>query len=86
MKSEHYEMIIWWSDEDQSFVVDVPQLSGCLAHGSTRQRAIRNAEEAIQLWLATARKEGGKIPPPRGRPGMCFHSPGHGRLKASVTP
>lgn len=44
-------MIIWWSVEDDAYVVDVPELPGCMAHGTTRQAAIRNAENAIKFWI-----------------------------------
>lgn len=67
MKEPRYEMIIWWSDEDAAFVVDVPELPGCMAHGSSRTGAIANAEEAVALWIDTARTDGVDIPPPRGR-------------------
>jgi len=67
MNAESYEMIIWWSDEDAAYVVEVPELPGCLAHGATRQDAIRNAEDAIRFWLKTAQEDGLEIPQPRGR-------------------
>ena len=67
MKNSRYEMIIWWSDEDRAFVVDVPELPGCMAHGSTRQEAIKNAEDAIKFWIKTAKDDGKEIPQPRGR-------------------
>ncbi|MDB6031848.1 MAG: hypothetical protein JWM16_2186 [Verrucomicrobiales bacterium] len=63
----YYEMIIWWSQEDGAFVVDVPELPGCMAHGKTRIAAIRNAEEAIGFWIKTAKEDGVKIPEPKGR-------------------
>src|SRR4051812_11626016 len=56
MKPNGYEMIIWWSAEDDSYVVEVPELPGCMAHGKTRLGAIRNAEEAIRFWIKTARE------------------------------
>jgi len=62
-----YEMIIWWSDEDDAYVVEVPELPGCMAHGKTRQDAIRNAEDAIRFWIKTAKDDGLEIPQPRGR-------------------
>ena len=62
-----YEVIIYWSAEDDSFVALVPELPGCLAHGATRQDALRNAEEAIRFWLKTAHEDGLDIPQPRGR-------------------
>lgn len=62
-----YELIMWWSDEDDAYVVDVPELPGCMAHGKDRQEAIRNAEEAIQFWIKTAQDDGLEVPVPRGR-------------------
>ena len=67
MKPNSYEMIIWWSAEDDAFVVDVPELPGCMAHGSTRQTAIANAEAAIRFWIKTAKDDRLEIPQPRGR-------------------
>lgn len=67
MKLNSYEMILWWSVEDDAYVVDVPELSGCMAHGSTRQQAIKNAEDAIKFWIKTAKDDGLEIPQPRGR-------------------
>jgi predicted RNase H-like HicB family nuclease len=67
MKVNSYEMIIWWSAEDEAYVVDVPELPGCMAHGSTRQEAIENAEAAIKFWIKTAKDDGQEIPQPRGR-------------------
>jgi predicted RNase H-like HicB family nuclease len=67
MKPNSYEMIIWWSVEDDAYVADVPELPGCMAHGSTRQQTIKNAENAITFWIKTARDDGLEIPQPRGR-------------------
>ena len=67
MKADNYEMIVWWSDEDEAYVVEVPELPGCMAHGKTRQEAIQNAEEAMRFWLKTAEEDGLEIPKPRGR-------------------
>ena len=64
---EKYETIIYWSDEDQVFVVDVPQLPGCMAHGNTQEEALKNANAAIQLWIDTAREFGDPVPEPVGR-------------------
>jgi predicted RNase H-like HicB family nuclease len=63
----NYEMILWWSVEDEAYVVDVPELPGCMAHGATRQEAIENAEAAIKFWITTAKDDGLDIPEPRGR-------------------
>lgn len=62
-----YEMIIYWSEEDDAFVVDVPELPGCMAHGETREAAMQAANEAIELWVETAREEGRQVPEPKGR-------------------
>lgn len=67
MKPNSYEMILWWSHEDAAYVVDVPELAGCMAHGDTRQEAIKNAEAAIKFWIKTAKDDGLEIPLPRGR-------------------
>ncbi|MGA2541585.1 MAG: type II toxin-antitoxin system HicB family antitoxin [Verrucomicrobiota bacterium] len=67
MKPNRYEMIVWWSEEDTAYVVDVPELPGCMAHGSTRHAAIKNAEDAIKFWIKTAKDDGLEIPLPRGR-------------------
>ncbi len=62
-----YETIIYWSDEDQSFIADVPELPGCMAHGASPDEALANVQEAMQLWLDTAREFGDPIPEPKGR-------------------
>ena len=62
-----YEVIIYWSEEDQAFIAEVPELPGCAAHGSSQETALANAKEAIQLWLDTAREYGDSIPEPKGR-------------------
>lgn len=62
-----YETIIYWSDEDNVFIAEVPELPGCMAHGVSQEEALSNANEAIQLWLDTAREFGDHIPEPRGR-------------------
>ncbi len=61
-----YEIIIYWSNEDGAFVTDVPELPGCMAHGSTPEEALKNAHEAIQLWIDTAKEFGDPIPEPKG--------------------
>lgn len=62
-----YQLHIFWSAEDDAFLVDVPDLPGCMTHGSTPAEAARNAEEAISLWLDTARELGRPIPDPTPR-------------------
>jgi len=62
-----YEVIIYWSAEDEAFVAEVPELPGCAAHGPTPESALAEAQEAITLWLDTAREFGDPIPEPKGR-------------------
>lgn len=62
-----YEMIIYWSDVDQSFVVEVPELPGCMADGATYQDAVANAEIVINEWIETAQSLGRPIPQPKGK-------------------
>ena len=62
-----YEMIVYWSNEDEAFIVDVPELPGCMADGKTYQEAVANAETIIQEWIETAKSMGRSIPEPRGR-------------------
>lgn len=62
-----YELIIYWSDADGAFIVEVPELAGCMADGATYQEAIANAEVIINEWIETARELGRPIPEPKGR-------------------
>jgi predicted RNase H-like HicB family nuclease len=62
-----YEIILYWSNEDAVFIADVPELPGCMAHGDTQDAAIKNVNEAIQLWIDTATEFGDPIPPPKGQ-------------------
>ncbi|WP_312283544.1 type II toxin-antitoxin system HicB family antitoxin [Candidatus Igneacidithiobacillus taiwanensis] len=62
-----YELIIYWSKEDGAFLVEVPELPGCMADGSTYQEAVSNAERVIAEWLETAKELGRPIPEPRGK-------------------
>jgi predicted RNase H-like HicB family nuclease len=62
-----YEVIIYWSDEDQAFIAEVPELPGCAADGSTQQAALKNADLIIKEWIETARQAGRPIPQPKGR-------------------
>ena len=62
-----YEIIIYWSEEDQAFVAEVPELPGCAAHGSTQETDLASAKEAIGLWIEAAEKFGDPIPEPKGR-------------------
>jgi predicted RNase H-like HicB family nuclease len=62
-----YELIIYWSQDDSAFIVEVPELPGCMAEGPTYQEAVANAEIIIQEWINTAREEGRSIPIPKGK-------------------
>jgi predicted RNase H-like HicB family nuclease len=62
-----YEVIIYWSEKDQLFIAEVPELPGCMAHGNSRQIALANADQAIELWMETANEFGDPIPEPKGR-------------------
>ncbi|MDJ0581763.1 type II toxin-antitoxin system HicB family antitoxin [Crocosphaera sp.] len=62
-----YELIIYWSEEDKAFIVEVPELAGCMADGKTYQEDVQNAEIVIQQWIETAQELGREIPKPKGR-------------------
>jgi len=62
-----YEIIIYWSEEDQAFLAEVPELPGCMADGQSRQEALANAEVVIRQWVETAKELGRPIPSPKGR-------------------
>ena len=62
-----YEIIIYWSQEDEAYVAEVPELPGCAAHGPTQEAALASAQEAIRLWVDTAKELGDPIPQPKGR-------------------
>ena len=62
-----YEVIIYWSDEDQAFIAEVPELPGCVADGETYQEALQNLEIIMQEWIETANAVGHPIPQPKGR-------------------
>lgn len=62
-----YELIIYWSNPDEAFIVEVPELPGCIADGETYQEAVQNVEIIIQEWIETAQELGRPIPEPKGR-------------------
>ena len=62
-----YELIIYWSDEDNAFIVEVPELPGCAADGESYQEAVKNVEVVIKEWIETAQELGRTIPEPKGR-------------------
>ncbi len=60
-------MVIYWSNEDERFIVEVPELPGCMADGTTHEEAIRNAQRVIEEWIETDKELGRDIPEPRGK-------------------
>ncbi len=62
-----YEIIIYWSPEDDAFIAEVPELPGCAADGATHQQALQNVEAIIQEWIQTATELGRPVPEPKGR-------------------
>jgi len=62
-----YKIILSWSQADQAFIAEVPELPGCMADGATYQEALTNAEGVIQEWIETAQELGRPVPAPRGR-------------------
>ena len=62
-----YERIIYWSDSDNRFIVEVPELAGCMADGETAEEAFKNVEIIISEWIETAKELGREIPQPKGR-------------------
>lgn len=73
MSRERYHINVFWSDEDASYVADVPDLESCSAFGSTPERALAEVRIAMRNWLAAARKLGRPIPEPKYRPAV--HQP-----------
>jgi predicted RNase H-like HicB family nuclease len=62
-----YEIILYWSEDDQAFVAEVPELPGCMAHGDSQESALASVNEAITLWISTAEGLGRAVPTPKGR-------------------
>jgi predicted RNase H-like HicB family nuclease len=62
-----YKMIIYWSDTDNAYLVEMPELAGCMVDGATYQDAVKNAEQIISEWLETTKELGRHIPEPKGR-------------------
>ncbi|MFY9689299.1 MAG: type II toxin-antitoxin system HicB family antitoxin [Candidatus Acidiferrales bacterium] len=62
-----YEVIIYWSQEDQAFIAEVPELPGCAADGQSYRDALANVEVVIQEWIETAKDNGRAVPVPKGR-------------------
>ena len=64
---QKYEIVIYWDSQDKIFVANAPELAGCMAHGKTQFDALKNVNEAIELWLETAKEFGDEIPEPQQR-------------------
>jgi len=64
---QRYKIILHWSNEDKAYVAEVPELPGCMAHGKTPEKALKNVNQAIELWIDTAKEFGDRIPEPKGR-------------------
>ena len=62
-----YEVILYWSNEDTSYIAEVPELAGCMADGETMQIALENAHTVIEEWIETAKLMGREIPTPKGK-------------------
>jgi predicted RNase H-like HicB family nuclease len=62
-----YELVLYWSEEDEAYVVEVPELPGCMADGRTYEEAIKNSLIVIKEWIETAKEIGRNIPEPKGR-------------------
>ncbi len=67
MSNHKYEIIIYWSDKDNAFIAEVPELAGCLADGSTAEEALGNVQVVIDEWIETARSINREIPQPKGK-------------------
>ena len=61
-----YKIILYWSNEDEAFVAEAPELPGCMAHGESQEEALKNINDAMQLWIDTARELGHAVPQPKG--------------------
>ena len=62
-----YEIIVYWSEEDDAYIAEVPELPGCMADGTTYEEALKNAQVVISEWIETASSLGREIPSPKGR-------------------
>ncbi len=63
---DKYEVIIYWSKEDNAFMAEAPELPGCIAHGETHSKALTNLKSAMKLWIRTAKEFGDPVPEPKG--------------------
>ena len=67
MSMYRYEIILYWSAEDEAFIAEVPELPGCMAHGESQDDALRQVQDAMAAWIEVAQEIGRSIPEPRGR-------------------
>ena len=68
---QKYEIILYWSEDDQVFIAEVPELPSCMAHGDSQESALTSVNEAIALWITTANELGRAVPPPK-RQAACL--------------
>ena len=64
--TDKYKIILYWSNDDDAFVAEVPEFPGCMAHGNTQEDALRHVNQAMALWIDTAKEFGDPIPEPKG--------------------
>jgi len=62
-----YEVVLWWSEEDRTYIAEVPELPGCMADGTSYEEALKNVQIIISEWIETAKKLGTEIPKPKGK-------------------
>ena len=62
-----YEVIVWWSEKDQAYIAEAPELPGCMSDGKTYEEALKNIQVIISEWIETANKIGREIPQPKGK-------------------
>jgi len=62
-----YEVIVWWSEKDQAYIAEVPELSGCMSDGETYEETLKNIQIIISEWVETAKELGREIPEPKGK-------------------
>lgn len=67
MNKYKYEVILYWSEDDNAYLVEVPELPGCMSDGATYEEALQNIQVVIDEWIETAKLAGRKIPNPRGK-------------------
>lgn len=67
LMNNNYEIIIYWSNEDNAYIAEVPELPGCMADGKTRKEAVENIEVIISEWIEIAKEDGEEIPKPKGK-------------------